>query len=226
MSLSIRRDAPALTILIALFAATAWAWPQAPAVVPTHWGVDGTPDGWGGRGVGLLLLPFVALGTWILMLLLPRLDPGRANYPTFWGSYAVLRTALVAFFALIHSVAIAAALGSEVNMGRVLAPATGLLFMVLGGVMGKIRPNWFVGVRTPWTLTSKLAWTRTHRFVGWTWVLGGAAVILAGLVSPTAGFVTMMVVAIGGALAGFVYSYVVWRGDPDRQTPGGTTPAP
>lgn len=225
MPFSLRRDALALAILLAMSAATALAWPHAPAEVPTHWGIDGEPDAWGSPFVGLMLLPLVTAGTWALMLFLPRFDPGRANYVNFAGAYAVIRTLLVAFLAVMHGVAVANVLGAEVNMGAVVAPLTGALFIVLGGLMGKIRPNWFVGIRTPWTLSSKLAWTRTHRVGGWAFVLTGVAVLIAGLLSPVAGFVTMMVGVVASTLFALVYSQRVWASDPDRQDPGDTTPS-
>lgn len=224
MTLSLRRDGPALTILALAFAAAAYAYPRAPERIPTHWGLDGQPDAWGGPA-SLFLVPAMAAGIWLLMGVLPRLDPGRANYPSFAGVYAVLRTGLVAFLGLLHGVMVASALGLPVDMGRVGAPATGLLFILIGGVLGKVRPNWFVGVRTPWTLTSKLSWTRTHRLAGWLFVGTGVLVLLASLISPAAGFLVMVVGAIGSTLLSLVYSHHVWARDPDRQSPGGTTPA-
>lgn len=225
MKLSLHRDAPALAILAVMFAATAWVWPQAPDTVATHWGVDGAPDAWGSKATGLLMLPGVALGVWVLMLLLPRFDPGRANYATFGGAYAAIRNVLIAFFAVMHAGALAAALGRDVDMGRLAAPAAGLMLFLLGGFLGKVRPNWFVGIRTPWTLTSKLAWTRTHRVGGWAFVLLGAVVLVAGLISPPVAYAVLFAGSLAAVAFTFAYSYVVWRSDPDRQTPGGTTPA-
>lgn len=223
MTFSLRRDGPALAMIALLFLASAWAWPQVPDRIPMHWGPSGEPDGWGGRGT-LFLLPAVAAGTWLLMTVLPRFDPGRANYANFAGPYTVLRTSLIAFFGLLHGVAVAAALGHPINMNHVMIPATGLLFILLGSVMGKVRPNWFVGVRTPWTLTSKLAWTRTHRVAGWLFTGSGAAVLLLGLIWPIAGIAAILVGALGTTVVSFVYSHHVWAHDPDRQSPGGTTP--
>lgn len=225
MTFSLRREAPALAILLAMFVATAWVWPHAPDTVATHWGVDGQPDAWGSKATGLLMLPGVALGTWAFMLILPRFDPGRANYATFGGVYTAIRSVLIAFFAVMHGGALAAALGHEVDMGRIAAPAAGLMLLLLGGMIGKVRPNWFVGIRTPWTLTSKRAWTRTHRVGGWAFVLHGAVVFVAGLVSPPVAYAALFVGSLGIVAFVFAYSYLVWKNDPDRQSPGGTTPA-
>lgn len=226
MKFFLRRDAPALAIVAFMFVASAAVWSRVPARMAVHWGIEGEPDRWGGRVEGLLAMPAIAGLVWALMGVLPRIDPGRANYASFAGVYSAIRTAIVAFLALLHGVLIASALGLDVDVGSIVGPATGLLFVLLGGVLGKIRPNWFVGIRTPWTLSSKLSWTRTHRVGGWAFIGLGVAVIAAGAVSPKVMFVTLMAGILGVVILTFAYSYVVWRGDPDRQTPGGTTPAP
>lgn len=224
MKFQLRRDAPALALLALMFAGAAYTWPRAPDRIPVHWDLHGAVDGWGGRAEGLLLLPAVALGVWGLLMVLPRLDPGRENYRNFAGPYGVLRTAIVAFLALVHLGGLSAALGRPIPIGSLIGPATGLLFVVLGGLMGKLRPNWFVGIRTPWTLSSKRSWIRTHRVGGWAFIACGVATLIAGLFAPEAAFVVMLGGIAGCVIGTTVYSYVVWKGDPDRQMPGGTTP--
>ena len=101
----------------------------------------------------------------------------------------------------------------------------GVVFLVLGAVLGKVRPNWFVGVRTPWTLSSKLSWTHSQRAGGWMFVgLGLATFPAAFLPGPW-----NLAVVLGGALLAtawlLLYSYFVWGRDPDRVPPAGTTPA-
>ena len=98
----------------------------------------------------------VALAVYGLFLLAPRLDPGRANYPRFRGAFLVLRVAILAVLALLHGAIIASALGRSVPMDRIVAPGMGVLFAVIGLMLGKVRPNWFVGIRTPWTLSSNV----------------------------------------------------------------------
>jgi len=100
-----------------------------------------------------------------------------------------------------------------------------LMFLMLGNVMGKIRPNWFVGVRTPWTLSSKTSWTKTHRLAGWLFIGMGLLAFAWALVQTTWMFVAMMAVDVACAVLIVVYSYLVYRTDPLRSSPAGTSPA-
>ena len=177
------------------------------------------------RFEGLLAIPLLSLGIYLLMLLVPRFDPGRANYQQFATPYTTLRLGILAVLWVLYGVIHLCIRGYEANVATIVPLDIGLFFVVMGGLLGKIRPNWFVGIRTPWTLSSKLAWTRTHRLAGWLFLLTGVTFILAGLLpSPwTAG--AAFVVGIGSAVWMVTYSYLVWRTDPDKTPPAGTLPA-
>ena len=110
-------------------------------------------------------------------------------------------------------------------MPRFIGLAVGAMFFVMGNVLGKLRPNWFFGVRTPWTLSSKLSWNKTHRLAGWVFVLGGLLLMAAGLVGTPTAMGIAFAVLMAGVLGAVTYSYFVWRSDPDRVPPAGTLPA-
>jgi uncharacterized membrane protein len=97
---------------------------------------------------------------------------------------------------------------------------------MLSNIMGKIRPNWFVGIRTPWSLSSKLAWTKTHRVGGWLFIVLGLGIAATAFIKSEWAVSVVLITAIGGSLALVVYSYFVWRNDPNRVPPAGTSPAP
>ena len=110
-----------------------------------------------------------------------------------------------------------AAVGSPLDVNLVLSVATGLLFIVIGNVLGKVRSNFMFGVRTPWTLSSDLSWNKTHRLVGRLFVLLGLATIVVGVVGGTTAFVVVLLGGIGVVLVvAFVYSYQVWKSDPAK----------
>ncbi|HUX75866.1 MAG TPA: SdpI family protein, partial [Anaerolineae bacterium] len=200
-------------------------WPTVSSRIPVHWNAAGKVDGYGGKAEGLLLLPAIALGIYLLLLFIPRIDPGRANYVQFSGPYLIVRYAVLAMMAAIYGISLLAIKGVGFNMTRVILGVIGLLFIVLGNVMGKVRPNWFVGVRTPWTLSSKRSWVRTHRLAGWLFTLAGL-IFFALIAVNVSGALSLIVGSVAGVIAVvlIVYSYVEWRGDPEKSPPSGTSP--
>ena len=97
---------------------------------------------------------------------------------------------------------------------------------MIGNCLGKVRPSWFVGIRTPWTLSSKLAWTKTHRIGGWLFVVVGVGILIAAVVHSAWAIPIGLVSIVASSLGLVVYSWFVWRTDPDRIHPVGTSPVP
>jgi uncharacterized membrane protein len=159
------------------------------------------------------------------MLVLPRVDPGRANYARFRGAYNAIRIALLVLFAVFYVVIQLWVWTGHADIALIAPLAMGIVSIVLGAVLGKIRPNWFVGIRTPWTLSSKVSWVRTHRAGGWLFMVVGLATIGATFISPRLAFWVLIGGLIGGTVALVIYSYVLWRQDPDKIPPAGTPPA-
>jgi immunity protein, SdpI family len=225
MKFSWRTELPQLIIIAAMFAAAVWSWSRVPDRMPTHWNIRGEVDGFGGKFTGLLLMPLVTLGIYGLMLALPRFDPGKANYANFATTYNVMRCVFTLFMAVIYCVTLLAAFGHQTNMTIVIQLAMSALFLVLGNFMSKIRPNWFVGVRTPWTLSSKLSWDKTHRLAGWVFIFSGVLFAIAAVINAVWMSVTSFVVLMAGTLWTIIYSYLVYRSDPNRTPPAGTLPS-
>ncbi|HEV8070141.1 MAG TPA: SdpI family protein [Planctomycetaceae bacterium] len=210
--------------IAAMFVVAALCWSHASDRIPVHWNWRGEVDRYGGKFEGLLLLPLISLGLYFLLLVLPLFDPGKANYPTFAGAYNLIRLTITLFLSAIYAVGVLVSLGYHVDMNTVIGLAMGLLFIVLGNVMGKIRPNWFVGVRTPWTLSSKLSWTKTHRLAGWLFIVMGLLAV-AWAISQSVWMLGLMIaVDFACGITMVVYSYLVYRKDPARMSPADTQP--
>lgn len=211
-----RLEALQLLLIVGMFAASAALWNAAPDRLPVHWNLAGKPDRYGGKFEGLLLAPLIALGLYVLMLALPWIDPKRTAYEAFARGYQIIRLAMVALCAAIHATLLLVAFGYRVDVGVVAPLGVGILFCILGNYMGKFRPNWFVGVRTPWTLSSAASWTKTHRLAGRLFIVAGATQFLMAAFHNvwTLALVLIMVAALAIGLP--VYSYFVWRHDPDR----------
>ena len=225
MKLPWRSDLVMWLVLAGMFALAAITWPGAPDRIPVHWNLHQQVDRYGGRFEGLLGIPLLALGLYLLMRFVPRIDPGGANYAAFLGPFNTLRLALVLFLASLYAIMHLWMRGIEVRMNTVMPLLMGVLFIVVGNLLGKLRPNWFVGIRTPWTLSSKDAWVRAHRAGGWVMIAAGLAFMAAGVVQTAWALWTAVATLLVGLLGVAVYSYFVWRADPDKVPPAGTTPA-
>ena len=182
-----------------------------PEQVPVHWDLRGQVDGYGSRFTVLFLAPLMMVAVWGLLRFLPRIDPLRANYSRFAGTYEVIIDSVMAMFLVIHLAILLGASGAPDSVALVVRAAVGAMFIVMGNVMPRTRQNWFVGVRTPWTLASARVWERTHRLAGYLFVALGAVVILTIPLAPRIG---IPIIAAGLAVVGFgsvIYSYLEWR---------------
>jgi len=222
MKISWRTELPLWLLILAMFALALSAWPSSPDRIPVHWGLHGQVDRYGGRFEGLLLFPLVTVALYLVTLALPRIDPGRLNYARFAGAYTVVRFGLIGFMAAVYGLMQIQIRGHQIDVEHALFVLVGILFSLLGTVMGKIRPNWFFGIRTPWTLSSKASWIRTHRLGGWVFLMGGIAMIVTSMIP--AARISVLVAFGAGLVWTVIYSYLVWRKDPERIPPTGTAP--
>ncbi|HVA80365.1 MAG TPA: SdpI family protein [Candidatus Binataceae bacterium] len=225
MKLDWRREWPQWVLLAGMFVLAAIVWNRTPDRVPIHWDAAGNVNGYGSRFEGLLLQPMIGIGVYFLMIALPRIDPGRANYANFSIAYETIRTSVIALMAAVYLVTQLAIQGSAVNLGVIIPLMVGALMIGVGNVLPKLRPNWFVGIRTPWTLSSKTAWGQTHRFGGWLFVLVGFIFMLGVLLPPILRVIVWLPTIFGLILGLYVFSFVAWRNASDKVPPSGTTAA-
>jgi uncharacterized membrane protein len=203
-------------VVVAMFAATVIVWPNAPDSIPVHFGINGATNRYGGKVEGLLPLPLVALGVFVLLNLLPRIDRLRERYAQFANAYALAVLAIVFFFGLAYATILATVLGVDLNPAMIIVPLVGLLLIVLGAVLEHVRPNRFLGIRTPWTLDSEHVWIQTHRAGKRVFILMGAVLIVAGLAQSPWLLYLAIAACVVGTLGLVAYSYVLWRQDHRR----------
>lgn len=208
-----------LLIVAAAFAASAIVYPNLPARVATHWNLAGQPNGWSSRAWGAWMLPAFLVGIWAIMRILPVIDPRGTNYAKFQPAFEAIISAVMLFLLGLHLVVLRAALGHPVEMRRIMPIGIGLLFVVIGNLLPRARPNWFVGIRTPWTLSSDRVWEKTHRFGGRIFVAGGLVSVLAGLFWVQSAHVVLFGAIALIAVSVMVYSYVEWK----REQPSAST---
>ncbi|HEY8164345.1 MAG TPA: SdpI family protein [Gemmatimonadaceae bacterium] len=207
-----RKHLPILIIITAVII-TAAVYPQIPERMPTHWSIRGEVDGWSRRLWGAWLLPLLMPVLWGIFRGLPHIDPRKANYAKFASTYEWIIASVLAFMLLMQVIILAAATGRDVPMERVTPFGVGVMFLIIGNLLPRARSNWFVGIRTPWTLTSERSWERTHRVGGYVLVLIGLAMIVVSFVSPVRGLIILPFVVFPVVLLLIAYSYFVWKQD-------------
>lgn len=207
----LKGDAPLLAVLLADLAFGLWALPRLPERVPVHWNVAGEADGFGPAWQLAVLMPAVALVLWAILLVVPLADPLRRNYARFPRTLRLFRWVVPLMTVALHLVVAAGQLGAPLDAGRGIQVVLAVVFVVMGNSMGRLKHNWFVGIRTPWTLASEEVWTRTHRLAAPIWVAGGL-VQLAGAFLPGAAGAGLFAASLAAmVLVPTGYSFVLFR---------------
>ena len=198
-----------LGLILAIFVAAAWLYPQLPESVPSHWNAQGEIDGYMAKPWGVFLMPLITLAIYLMFFALPLISPHGFRMEKFTNVVRVFQTVMVLFMSLVTVTALLAARGDAVPVSNITLGAVGMLLVVLGNYMGKVRKNFFIGIRTPWTLASDEVWARTHRLGGWTFSIAG---LLMMITSFTGANVEILVwICAGAALIPVLYSFILYR---------------
>jgi uncharacterized membrane protein len=190
-----------------------WTAPRLPAQVPAHWNMAGQVDGYQPRAMALWMIPVMGLALGLLLLYLPFIDPLRANVDRFRGAYNWLIVGLGVFLLFLHGITLLAGLGVALNVTWLMILAMALLFFGLGFLVERAQPNWFIGIRTPWTLSSPTVWAKTHRLGGLLFKLSAALMLVGLAFPPQVGFYFTLVPLLAAALTTVVYSYFAYRAE-------------
>jgi uncharacterized membrane protein len=197
--------------LVALsFIVSLWVYPSLPASVASHWNAAGQANGYSDKLFGALFVPVLSLVLVVFFVFLPRIDPLRANYAKFQKYYDLFVLVFVAFMVYLHAITIYWNLGGAFSFTALLTPAFAALFYFIGVLMQNAKRNWFVGIRTPWTMSSDRVWDRTHAVGGKLFKACGI-ISLLGLVFSDAAIVFMVAPVISVAVFTFVFSYVEFK---------------
>jgi uncharacterized membrane protein len=199
----------AALLTLAALVYTLVLYPSLPERIPTHWNWQGEVDGWTRKGVGVFLptgLMVLFLG---LLFALPWLSPRPFGVETFRETFNYVMVATIALFAFLQWVTLQAALHPERAMGRVLIAGLFLFFALLGNVLGKVRRNFWIGVRTPWTLANDAVWIATHRLAARLFVALGLLGALLVLLGAPVGLALVLLLIV--AFVPVIYSLVLYK---------------
>ena len=195
-----------LALIVIAFAAGIYFYEELPDLMPSHWNAAGEVDDYMEKDAALLFMPAITLFLLGLFILIPKLDPLKKNIEKFRKYYDWFMLLMIAFFIYIYFVTIAWALGYQFSMNYAIMPPLAALFYYIGILCENSKRNWFIGIRTPWTLSSDTVWNKTHRLAGKLYKIL-AVVFIIGLLIPHEFFIYMMGLVIIIALYPVVYSF-------------------
>lgn len=184
--------------------------PRFPEQMAIHWNDQGQADGYGSRFMGILFLPIVTIGLTLMLLGIPQIDPLKKNIDKFRKEYYTFILLFVVFFVYLHVISLLFNLGLRFNMLALMIPAFGGFFYYIGVMMEKAKRNYFIGVRTPWTLADEEVWDATHRIGAKGFKISGV-LTLAGVVFPSIAIWAMIVPLLVVSVYTVAYSYVIYH---------------
>jgi len=202
-------------ILIAIAViAGAILWNQLPDQMASHWNVNDQVDGTMPKFWGVFMMPLITLGMMALFLVIPNIDPLKANIAKFRESFNIFIVLIIAFMLYIHGLTLAWSLGNtSFKMSAAMLPFMGVLFIAIGLMLRKAKRNFFIGIRTPWTLSSDSVWDKTHQLGSILFMASGVFAILGGIFGGMTAFWLMFIPLIGSTLFLVIYSYVLYRNE-------------
>ena len=190
-------------------AVAAYLYPDLPDQIPTHWNIEGEVDDYTAKPWGVAIMPLAAIFVFVVMRLIPVISPKGFRTDSFMDVVNVFTVVIVGFMSGVAILVLLEANGRDVRINEMIFAGVGLMFIVLGNYMGKVRKNFFIGIRTPWTLASDEVWSRTHRLGGKVFVLIGIFMMLNSFVRFPVQWLIASIVVV--ALVPVIYSYVIYR---------------
>ncbi|WP_299208377.1 SdpI family protein [uncultured Dokdonia sp.] len=209
--MNLRKEIPLIIIALLPFLYLGYLYADLPDTVPTHWNIEGQIDNWGSKSM-LWIIPFITgfLG-YVLMSLAPKIDP-KGQIKQMGAKFYQLKFIIVLFLSVLGLYIIYAVQQQSMSSPKMIFVLIGVFFTALGNYFPSVKPNYFIGLRTPWTLESATVWKKTHRLAGKLWVVGGLLIIMTSLLIPQPQNLTVfLVITMIITIIPIMYSYVWYK---------------
>lgn len=187
-----------------------YLYPDLPEQFASHWNARGEVDGYMSKFWGVALVPGILVVVSLFFFAIPRIDPLRKNITRFRTQYNALIVLLGLFLFYVYALTLIWNLGLRFHIGTALIPALGLLFFYIGILLRHAKRNWFIGIRTPWTLSSDIVWEKTHRLGSVLFQMSGVIAFAGILIPAYAMYIAVIPIAVS-ALVLVVYSYISYE---------------
>ncbi|HVF25822.1 MAG TPA: SdpI family protein [Anaerolineales bacterium] len=206
-----------LLMIVGAMLAGLLLWSRLPEQMASHWNINDQVDGYMSRFWGVFMLPLISLGMFLLFMVIPNIDPLKANIAQFREAFNLFITLITGFMLYIYALTLLWSLGyTGFAMSRAMLPAMGLLFIFIGYMLRKAKRNFFIGIRTPWTLSSDKVWDETHRLGAILFIISGVLAFIGAFLGSMVAFWLFFSPLMGSVILLVIYSYVLHK----RETKG------
>lgn len=210
MNLELKKELPIIGIVLTPFVYLAIIWDSLPQRVPIHWNYKGEIDNWGDKFSLILMLFLLPVLMYVLMTFIPKIDP-KNRISLMGGKFYQLKFFLVLFMSVVALLIVYTTKERSVNNPNLVFALLGVLLIIFGNYFKVIQPNYFIGIRTPWTLENNEVWKATHVFAGKIWVIGGFVLVLGGLVLNNVFGKAFVFIIVVLALIPVAYSFIKFK---------------
>ena len=200
-----------LSITVLTLVAWLIALPHLPATMPIHWGANGEADGFATKINAMILTVGIMVLIYFIIAFVPRIDPRKENYKYFSKTYNILLNAVLLLFFFVNMSTILQGLGYNVPMSYIAPIMAGLVFIIIGNYLQRVRSNYFMGIRTPWTLSNETVWKKTHRLSGKLFFIGGLLILISAFLPDGYKSVIMWGSIVLCVAIPYLYSYLAYK---------------
>ena len=199
-----------VSLVLFSFGIGIYFYPQMPERMASHWNIKGEVDGYLSKFWGLFLMPIILIGVVLIYLIVPRIDPLKKNIEKFRKYFDGFIVLLLLFLFYLYVLTIFWNLGLKFDIGQAIIPALAILFYYCGILLEKAKRNWFIGIRTPWTLSNDMVWEKTHKIGGKLFKIAGIVAIFGIFFQRYVLFFILAPVILVAAYT-IIYSYIEYR---------------
>ena len=209
--MNLKKELPLIGIVLLPFLYLAYVWNQLPSEVPLHWNIKGEVDRYGDRSELILIPILTSLLIYLIFLAVPYIDP-KKQIQKMGKKYDTLKWIITTFMSVLALFIIYTAKNQSIANPNYILLLCGVLFIIFGNYFKTIKANYFIGIRTPWTLENEAVWKETHKLGGKIWFAGGLLIILSSLIfDEQTNFIIFMTIIAVMVLVPVVYSYLLFR---------------
>ena len=211
MKTNLQKELPLIIIVLIPFLYLAYVWNSLPEKVPLHWNIEGEIDRYGEKSALILIPVLLPLLIYVLFTIIPKIDP-KGKIKNMGNKYTILKTIMTLFMSVLSMIIIYIALNETFYNPNYIVLLIGILFAILGNYFKTLRANYFIGIKTPWTLENETVWKETHKLAGKLWFAGGLIIVLSSiLLDKKTNFTLFAIITVLITVIPVVYSYIKYR---------------